>query len=184
MTDNDIKREVTFEERAEYFKKRYSEVLEEYESLDGDEDPLYICVLQDGLCAIKKAEETINRLQAEIENLKDTLYDAEGVNLVNYWYQQCEIAENGNRNFDEENKKLKAENEKLKNENDSMRKDIAQSVNELKNLGVLYAKDISKAKDEAMTKLADRLQIRCIKQDGCLWSSDIGAELKEILEEE
>ena len=51
--------------------------------------------------------------QAEIENLKDILYDADGVNLVNYWYQQCEIAENGCRNFEEENENLKAEIERL-----------------------------------------------------------------------
>lgn len=43
---------------------------------------------------------------------------------------------------------------------------------------------IESAKDEAMTEFADRLQLRCIKQDGCLWSSDIGAELKEMIGEE
>lgn len=58
----------------------------------------------------------IDCLRAEIENLKDILYDAEGVNLVNYWHQQCKIAENGNRNFDEENKRLKAEIERLDKE--------------------------------------------------------------------
>lgn len=69
MTDNEIKREVTFEERAEYFKKRYNELWEEYENPNGNEDPLYICVLRDGLRAVKKAEETINRQQAEIEEI-------------------------------------------------------------------------------------------------------------------
>jgi predicted RNase H-like nuclease (RuvC/YqgF family) len=46
-------------------------------------------------------------------NLKDILYDAEGVNLVDYWHQQCKIAENGCNNFAEENKNLKAEIERL-----------------------------------------------------------------------
>lgn len=65
----------------------------------------------------KRAKATldlINRLQAECDNLKDILYDAEGVNLVNYWHQQCKIAENGCRNYAEENKKLQAKNERLK----------------------------------------------------------------------
>jgi hypothetical protein len=56
----------------------------------------------------------IDCLRAENENLNDILYDAEGVNLVNYWHQQCEIAENGIKNFAEENEKLKAEIERLK----------------------------------------------------------------------
>ena len=63
--------------------------------------------------AMKISLDLINRQQAEIENLNNFLYDAEGVNLVNYWYQQCEIAENGCRNLEEENKKLKAEIERL-----------------------------------------------------------------------
>lgn len=66
---------------------------------------------------LKDALDLINRQKAEIERLKDILYDAEGVNLVNYWHQQCEIAENGNRNFEEENKNLKAEIERLTEEN-------------------------------------------------------------------
>lgn len=44
--------------------------------------------------------------------------------------------------------------------------------------------DIETAQSEAIKEFAERLQIRCIKQDGCLWSSDIGAELKEMVGEE
>ena len=62
---------------------------------------------------IRYAFDLINRQKAEIENLRDILYDADGVNLVNYWYQQCKIAENGCRNFEEENENLKAEIERL-----------------------------------------------------------------------
>lgn len=68
--------------------------------------------------SILKAQATldlITELLTENENLKDILYDADGVNLVNYWYQQCKIAENGCGNFEKENKNLKAENERLKN---------------------------------------------------------------------
>ena len=68
--------------------------------------------------SILKAQATLDLiigLLTENENLKDILYDADGVNLVNYWYQQCKIAENGCGNFEKENKNLKAENERLKN---------------------------------------------------------------------
>ena len=68
---------------------------------------------------LENALDLINRLQAEKENLKDILYDAEGVNLVNYWHQQCKIAENGCRNFAEENKRLQAENEMLRGSKNS-----------------------------------------------------------------
>ena len=143
------------------------------ETSDCDNCPLYVPADADCINISKSgALDIINRLQAEIENLKDTLYDAEGVNLVNYWYQQCEIAENGNRNFDEENKKLKAENEKLKNENDSMRKDIAQSVKELKNFGVLYDKDISKSQAEAIKEFWGKLK----KHSRKMQSSDFSGE--------
>lgn len=41
-----------------------------------------------------------------IENLESVLFDGEGVNLVSYWEQQYQIAENGLRNTTEElNKK-------------------------------------------------------------------------------
>lgn len=34
-----------------------------------------------------------------IQYLSDALYDADGTNLVAYWYQQCQIAENGLKNM-------------------------------------------------------------------------------------
>ena len=79
------------------------------------------------------ALELINRQKTEIENLKDILYDADGVNLVNYWYQQCEIAENGNRNFDEENKKLKVEIKRLKNDISAMLVTLRNSAKATRN---------------------------------------------------
>lgn len=71
----------------------------------------------------------IKRLQAENENLKDILYDADGVNLVNYWYQQCKIAENGCKNFSEENEKLKSENTELYKSINEMATNVAK-INE------------------------------------------------------
>ena len=85
--------------------------------------------------ATKFALDLINRQKAEVENLKDILYDADGVNLVNYWYQQCKIAENGCRNFEEENKNLKAEVERLEDLNKcyyTSCQQIAKSNHEIK----------------------------------------------------
>ena len=59
--------------------------------------------------------------------------------------------------------------ERLKIENQSLR-GAANS----------YKLHYNEAKTEAVKEFVDRLQIRCIKQGGCLWSSDIGAELKEM----
>lgn len=53
------------------------------------------------------AATALSTLQAENEQLKDQLYDGEGVNLVNYWMQQAKIEENGHRNCQAENEKLR-----------------------------------------------------------------------------
>ena len=68
----------------------------------------------------------LENAEKEIERLTDTLYDADGVNLVNYWYQQCEMAENGCRNFEEENKNLKAEIEELEKKNADLQGHLTQ----------------------------------------------------------
>lgn len=64
-----------------------------------------------GLIKLNKLQSNIltpaDRLKLENANLRDMLYDSEGVNLVDYWYQQCQIAENGCRNFEEENQNLR-----------------------------------------------------------------------------
>ena len=94
------------------------------------------------------ALDLINRQKTEIENLKDILYDAEGVNLVNYWYQQCEIAENGNRNFDEENKKLKVEIKRLKNDISAMLVTLHNSAKATRNEAIKEFADRLKQKSE------------------------------------
>lgn len=110
--------------------------------------------IQDDFCGVpcKFMEEKINRLQAEKENLKDILYDAEGVNLVNYWYQQCKIAENGCKNFAQENKNLKADIKRLEKENKNFLSKLCQKV-----------RTVSKAvekhiKAEAYKEFAERLK--------------------------
>ncbi len=56
----------------------------------------------------------LSALQTENEQLKDQLYDGEGVNLVNYWIQQAKIEENGHRNCQAENEQLRVELEQVK----------------------------------------------------------------------
>lgn len=70
MTDNEIKREKTFSEELPYFKERIKEIFDNYDNPDGNEDPLYIAVLRDSNRIVRKAEEEINRQQAEIEELE------------------------------------------------------------------------------------------------------------------
>ena len=45
--------------------------------------------------------------------------------------------------------------------------------------GLLQELEMTKA--EAIKEFVERLQDRCAKQDGCLWQSDIGAELNEFI---
>ena len=70
MTDNEIMREKTFSEELPYFKERIKEVFDNYDNPNGNEDPLHISVLRDSKRIVRKAEEEINRQQAEIEQLK------------------------------------------------------------------------------------------------------------------
>lgn len=71
MTDNEIKREKTFEEELPYFKERIQEVFDNYSNPNGNEDTLEICVLRESNRIVKKAEKTINCQKAEIESLKE-----------------------------------------------------------------------------------------------------------------
>ena len=124
--------------------------------------------------AMRNALNLINRQQAEIEKLKienQSLLNDENPYKLNY--MECkEIAKETIEclgKYLDLVKRQQAEIEKLQKVNDSFT-----------DIGKLY----SEIKVEAVKEFADRLQIRCIKQDGCLWSSDIGAELKEMVCEE
>lgn len=70
MTDNEIKREKTFNEELLHFKERIQEVFDNYDNPNGNEDPLYICVLRDSKRVVRKVQEEIAHQQAEIEKLQ------------------------------------------------------------------------------------------------------------------
>ena len=69
MTDNNVTREMTFSEELPYFKERIKEIFDNCDNLNGNEDPLYIAVLRHSKRIVRKAEEEINRQQADIERL-------------------------------------------------------------------------------------------------------------------
>ena len=70
MTDNKTAREMTFSEELPYFKERIKEVFDNFDNPDGYADVLYLSALSDSNRIVRKAEEEINRQQAEIERLK------------------------------------------------------------------------------------------------------------------
>ena len=84
MTDNEITREKTFSEELPHFKERIEEVFDNYNNPNGNEDPLYICVLRDSKRIVRKAEEEITRQQTEIERLQKE------VNLVSIQFQDLQ----------------------------------------------------------------------------------------------
>ena len=89
MTDKEITIEKTFSEKLPYFKERIKEVFDNYNNPNGNEDPLYICVLRDSDCIVRKAEEEITFQQAEIERLKECpkcIYEYDG-NTTEYCIQ-------------------------------------------------------------------------------------------------
>lgn len=84
MTDKEITREKTFSEELPHFKERIEEVFDNYNNPNGNEDPLYICVLRDSKRIVRKAEEEITRQQTEIERLQKE------VNLVSIQFQDLQ----------------------------------------------------------------------------------------------
>ena len=70
MTNEEAKREKTFSEELPYFKERMKEISDNYDNPDGYADVLYLSALSDSHRIVRKAEEEINRQQAEIERLK------------------------------------------------------------------------------------------------------------------
>lgn len=84
MSDNEITREKTFSEELLYFKKRIEEVFDNYNNPNGNEDPLYICVLRDSKRIVRKAAEEITYQQADIKMLRKK------VNLVSIQFQDLQ----------------------------------------------------------------------------------------------
>lgn len=73
MTDNKTARKITFSEELPYFKEQMQEVFNNYHNPNGSEDPLHIAVLRHSSRIVRKAEEEINRQQAEIDSLRADL---------------------------------------------------------------------------------------------------------------
>lgn len=97
-------REMTFSEELPYFKERIEEVFDNYNNPNGNEDPLYICVLRDSKRIVRKAEEEITYQQADIRMLRKE------VNLVSIQFQDLqertdEIKTDAYREFAEKLKK-------------------------------------------------------------------------------
>lgn len=69
----------------------------------------------------------LSSLLTENEDLRDKLYDGEGVNLVDYWMQQAQIEERGHRNCRTEIERLQAELKKAQAERDAAVKDLRTS---------------------------------------------------------
>ena len=62
--------EKTFSEELPYFKERMKEISDNYDNPDGYADILYLSALSDSNRIVRKAEEEINRQQAEIKRLQ------------------------------------------------------------------------------------------------------------------
>ena len=92
MTDNEITREKTFSEELPYFKERIKEVFDNYDNPDGYADVLYLSALSDSHRIVRKAEEEINRQQAEIERLK-RISVSPSKDLMDFCGVLCDYAE-------------------------------------------------------------------------------------------
>lgn len=84
MIDKEMTREMTFSEELPYFKERIEEVFDNYNNQNGNEDPLYICVLRDSKRIVRKAEKEITYQQADIRMLRKK------VNLVSTQFQELQ----------------------------------------------------------------------------------------------
>ena len=84
MTDNEITREKTFSEELPYFRERIKEVFDNSDNPDGYADVLYLSTLSDSNRIVRKAEEEINRQQAENKRLEKE------VNLVSIQFQDLQ----------------------------------------------------------------------------------------------
>lgn len=87
----------------------YKKLIEQLKQKDG-----LWCSVPTGEKLVTDAADALTALLAENEELKEKLYDGEGVNLVDYWMQQAKIEENGHRNCQAELEQVKRENLVLK----------------------------------------------------------------------
>ena len=80
----------------------YEKLIEQLKQKDG-----LWCSVPTGEKLVTDAADALTALLAENEELKEKLYDGEGVNLVDYWMQQAKIEENGHRNCQAELEQVK-----------------------------------------------------------------------------
>ena len=85
------------------------------------------------------------------------------LDIINRQQEQLEAAANGHETLQKALAEKDREGERLTAEKDRL------------------IETFGECQEEAVREFAEKLQIRCIEQDGCLWSSDIGAELKEMV---
>lgn len=77
MTDNEIKREITFEEEFSCLEKDVKDFFGNYENQSDGEDCIEVCLIRSGYRAAKKAREENNRQKAEIEKLQKVIFKKE-----------------------------------------------------------------------------------------------------------
>lgn len=70
MSDNEIIKEYPFEKETAYYKKEIQDFFSRYENKSGGEDCIEVCLIRDGYRMVLKAEEEMNRRDAEIERLQ------------------------------------------------------------------------------------------------------------------
>lgn len=150
MTDNEITREKTFSEELQYFHERIKEVFDNYDNSNGYEDPLYIAVLRDSNRLVRKAEEEINRQQAEIDTLTYTLLGV--MHSVDKWLDGAELEQDEvNRAATMREKTLRiaeekqAEIERLKNRPYTLQIEVSKKIE-------------SQIKSEAVKEFAEKLK--------------------------
>lgn len=151
MTNEKAKREKIFSEELHYFKKRIQEVFDNYDNLNGNEDPLYIAVLRDSKRIVRKAEEEIARQQEEIENLTYTLLGV--MHSVDKWLDGTELEQDEvNRSATMREKTLRIVEEKQ------------AEIERLKGWDNLLKAEIhSLIKSEAIKEFAERLKEKSFK---------------------
>lgn len=169
MIDKEIIIEKTFSEELPYFKERIKEVFDNYNNPNGNEDPLYICVLRDSNRIVRKAEEEITRQKVELNELK---------------HEREVLIEDIHHSADKINEQLE-EIERLKADNKTLENVIKNTF--FKKAG-LDIDPLAEVKSEAIKDFADRLldKARVVQVGNLTWvwlisQDDINDIIKEML---
>ena len=73
LKDNEIIKDISFEKKTAYYKKEIKDFFSRYENKSGGEDCTEVCLIRAGYRTVLKAEEEINRLQAELKVSNEAL---------------------------------------------------------------------------------------------------------------